>query len=364
MILVGAISESLLYFCFSILVGSFLLYLVPSPYRPDIHVPKGALMLATGGIAILSFFPVLQLILYLYQDIGFSQTFQSVLFTFEVGKAWILTYLISNFLFIFIVWFDVRKKRINALVGMGLTFILILALGWASHASSLYPWKGFLTHTIHFVAVTVWVGILFAISWFSKSHSNWLPFLKWFTPVAIACFLVTALSGLVLMNFVIDFTDYAKAWMLPYGQALLIKHLFIIPLLAYAFINSILIRKKIKNDKSFNPIPWTKAESIIVYLIFSATAVLGQQSPPHEIEISLATGPSKLFDLFYQGVITRDMDVVIHFGFNSLILLVFGLLFIGLILLSFVKKAPPLFSFIMGVLCVLSLYLSLMVSVQ
>ena len=71
------------------------------------------------------------------------------------------------------------------------------------------------------------------------------------------------------MTVVIDYKDYANAWMLPYGQALLIKHLLIIPLLAYAFINSILIRKKIKNNDSFNPRPWTKAESLIVFLIFS-----------------------------------------------------------------------------------------------
>lgn len=365
MLVIGTISESLLYFCFSILVGSFLLYLVPSSYRPDIKVPKGALMTATGGIAILSFIPVLQVILFLYQDIGLARTFQSVLYTFEVGKAWILTFIISNLLFIFIVWFDFRKKSINAIVGMGFTFILILTLGWASHASSLDLWKGLLTHTLHFVAVTVWVGILFVVSWFSKNHSNWLNFLKWFTPVAVVCFLVTAISGFFLMKFVIDFKDYANAWMLPYGQALLIKHLLIIPLMAYAFINSILIRKKINGDKDFNPVPWTKAESVIVYLIFSATAVLGQQAPPHDIETFLASGgPSKIFDLLYQGGITREMDVVINFELNSFMLLVLGLLFISLIILSLIKKAPPLFSFIMGVLCVLSLYLSLILSVQ
>ena len=45
------------------------------------------------------------------------------------------------------------------------------------------------------------------------------------------------------MTIVVDYKDYANSWMLPYGQALLIKHLLIIPLLAYAFINSVLIRK-------------------------------------------------------------------------------------------------------------------------
>ncbi|MFZ0446317.1 MAG: hypothetical protein WAM95_17125 [Bacillus sp. (in: firmicutes)] len=66
---IGIISEPLLYLCFSIIIGSFLLSIVPSTYRPDFNVPKGVLMAATAGIAIFSFVPVLQIILYLYQDI-------------------------------------------------------------------------------------------------------------------------------------------------------------------------------------------------------------------------------------------------------------------------------------------------------
>ena len=101
MIIIGTITQALLYLCFALSLGSFILYLVPNTHRPDINVPKGALMMATGGIAIFSFFPVLQLILYLSPDIGFAQTLQSVLFTFEVGKAWIFTYILSNHIIYF-----------------------------------------------------------------------------------------------------------------------------------------------------------------------------------------------------------------------------------------------------------------------
>ena len=128
MIVIGIISEALLYLCFAFLIGSFILYLVPNTHRPDINVPKGVLMTATGGIAIFSFIPVLQLILYLSPDIGFAQTLQSVLFTFEVGKAWIFTYILSNLLFIFVIWFDYRKRALYAYIGIVFTFILILAL--------------------------------------------------------------------------------------------------------------------------------------------------------------------------------------------------------------------------------------------
>ncbi|WP_336864897.1 copper resistance D family protein [Peribacillus frigoritolerans] len=365
MLTLGMISEPLLYLCFSLLIGSFVLRLVPSAYRPDINVPKGVLMIATAGIAIFSFIPVLQLILVLHQDVGLGQTFQSVLFTFEVGKAWIFTYTLTNLLFVFIVWFDYRKKLLYSYIGIVFTFLLIFALGWSSHASSIEQWKGFLAHTIHFLAVTLWVGILFIVSWFSKNHSNWLNFLKWFTPVAIICFLITAISGLFLMSIVIDFNDYANAWILPYGQALLIKHLLIIPLLAYAFINSILMRKRLRKNESFNPIPWTKSESVIVFLIFSVTAVLGQQSPPHDVETTVASsGVSRLFDLFYQGIITRDLEIVLNIGIDSGMLLIAGLFFLGLTVMSYIKKAPILLSFTMSILCVVTGYLTLIVSIQ
>ncbi|MBT2669157.1 CopD family protein [Bacillus sp. ISL-4] len=365
MFMIGIISEPLLYLCFSLLLGRFILRLVPSTYRPDFNVPKGVLMLATAGIAIFSFIPVLQVILYLYQDIGFKQTLKSVLFTFEVGKAWIFTCFLSNLLFIYIVWFDYRKNQLYAYIGIVITFILILALGWSSHASSIERWKGFLVHTIHFLAVTIWVGILFVVSWASKSHLNWMKFLKWFTPVALICFLITVISGLFLMTVVIDYKDYANSWILPYGQALLIKHLLIAPLLAYVLINSILIRKKLKNNDNYNPRPWTKAESLIVFLIFSATAALGQQEPPHDIETTIAaSGVSRLFDLLYQGNITGNLVIVFGFEFNSVMLLLLALSFLGLTILSYVKRAPILLGFSMSVLFVVATYLSLMVSIR
>ena len=363
MLIVGIISQALLYLCFALLMGSFLLYLVPSTHRPDIHVPKGALMMATGGIAIFSFIPVLQLILYLSPDIGFAYTLQSVLFTFEVGKAWIFTCIVSILLFIFVVWIDYRKKALYAYIGIFLTFILILALGWSSHASSYDPVKGFLSHTAHFSAVSVWVGILIVVSWFSKNYSNWLNFLKWFTPVAIVCFVSTIVTGLILMAFVVEFEDYPNSWMLPYGQTLLIKHLLIIPLLVYAVINSLLMKKKLEKDINFNPRPWARMESIVILLIFSATAALGQQSPPHETTVT-NDGVSKLFTMFYQGKFHPEMTVQLDLNPTSISLIVLAVLFFALIIISFIKKAPAIVSFLMSVLLVVCVYLALILSIN
>lgn len=99
---IAIFSEPFLYLCFSILIGSFLMQLIPSTHLPDFSVQKGVLMTATAGIVIFSFFPVLQTILYLYEDIGFLSTLQSVLLGFTIGKAWIVTYLVSNVLFIYL----------------------------------------------------------------------------------------------------------------------------------------------------------------------------------------------------------------------------------------------------------------------
>ncbi|MGG3889982.1 copper resistance D family protein [Metabacillus fastidiosus] len=363
MLLIGIISQALLYLCFSLLIGSFLIYLVPHTHRPDINVKKGTLMIAIGGIAIFSSFPVLQLILYLAPYDGFIKTLQSVLFSFEVGKSWIFTYIVSNLLFIFITWIDYRKNNLYAYIGIFFTFLLILALGWSSHAASLDEVKGFITHTTHFTAVSVWIGILIVVSWFSKNHSNWLNFLKWFTPVALTCFVITIVTGLILMAFVVEFKDYPNSWMIPYGQALLIKHILIVPLLAYAVINSLLIKRKLKKDISFNPKLWTKVESLVILLIFSATAALGQQSPPHATILTKET-VSKIFTMLYQGHFKPEMTVQLVFNFTSISLMILAALFLVLVIISFLKKLPAVMSFIMSLLFVFSIYLSLILSIQ
>jgi hypothetical protein len=198
------------------------------------------------------------------------------------------------------------------------------------------------------------------VSWYSKNKENWLLFLKWFTPLAILCLIAVIGSGLTLMKFVVDYSEYTTSWVLPYGQALLLKHLLIIPIVAYAFINSILVKRRMVKDESFNPIPWAKDESVILWLVFSATAFLGQQSPPHDIGRTIQMkGPSNLFNLLFQGNIEDDLKVWLYFGFDSVFLSVLSLLFLSLIILSFHRPAP--LSMLMSVLFVITSYL---VSVQ
>lgn len=363
MLILVIISQALLYLCFAVLTGSFILLLIPSAYRPEIHIRKAWLLLASGGIAFLSFVPVWQIIAYLYDGINLGSVLQSVLFTFEAGKAWILTYFIATFLFLFLVWFDYDRKPGYAWAGMTMTLMLIIAMGWSSHASSYDQVVGFLSHTIHVTVVSIWAGILLMVSWFSKNHANWAKFLAWFTPVAVICFLGTAVTGLVLMNFAIEFKDYVNSWMLPYGQALLLKHLLIIPLFLYAFINSLLIRRKVKASPEWDPRQWVKWESVIILLIFTVTASLGQQAPPHEVTIT-ENMVSDMFLLFYQG--TFQTNLIVHWapGGTSIALFLMTIMFAVLMITSYIRKFPPLGTFLMGMMVVLCGYCGLIWSLQ
>ncbi|WP_391205919.1 copper resistance D family protein [Psychrobacillus sp. L4] len=357
------LSEILVYLCFSLLIGSFLIALVPSTLKPEINVQRRLQVIATIGIAFFSFIPILLLVLNLNRGNDFVGTLQMVLYTFEVGKAWIFTFLVAIILFIFLLFFEDHTNRAYSIGGLILTFFLILGLGWASHASSIEHLNGFITHTTHFTVVTVWIGILLMVSWFSRGFSNWLNFLKWFTPVASACFGITIISGLLLMTFVVDFAAYTDSWMLPYGQLLLIKHLLIIPLLVYAIINGVFIKKKLQNDPSFNPKPWARVESLLVLLIFSVTAALGHQSPPSENTFK-NEGPSKLFSYFYQGQSLQVFRVELTINATGLSLLLLAILFIGLTVYAFLKKAPPFITFILSILFVFSSYLALIWSIK
>lgn len=164
------------------------------------------------------------------------------------------------------------------------------------------------------------------------------------------------------MSFVMDLSDYANSLPLSYGQALLLKHLAIVPLLVFAFINSVLIRKKLARAVPFNPVPWAKLESIVVLIIFAVTGALGQESPPHDIEQTIkAEGVSKSFSFFHQG----DALFPLHFspGIASIVLLLLALFFLALLLLTFIKNAPKVLSLVMSLLFIVTGYIALMLSV-
>ncbi len=115
-------------------------------------------------------------------------------------------------------------------------------------------------------------------------------------------------------------------------------------------------------DDQYNPIAWTRMESIMILLIFSATAALGQQSPPHETVI-IDEEVSNLFKFFYEGPFFPEMTLQFSMNITSVSLIGFALLFLAIIIISYIKKAPTILTLVMSVLFVFSIYLSIMLSV-
>ncbi|SES11334.1 copper resistance D family protein [Psychrobacillus sp. OK032] len=359
------ISEAIVYTCFALLMGSYIFSLFPADLKPKIIVSQKIKLFAVAGIAIFSFTPLLSLVTFLYEDHGLWQTLKSIIFTFGVGRAWLFLAIFSIILGLYIFFFDKKTSAIYSVIGIILIFVLIAGLGWSGHASSISPVKGFITHFTHFASVVVWVGILLIVSWFSRNTDNWSNFLKWFHVMALYCFAIVMITGLSLMNLSMEWSAYPDSWMLSYGQSLLIKHLLIIPLIGYAFINGIVMKRKLKKEGSFDPRPWTRVEFFVILLIFVATGAMSQQSPPSNIaQILSSEGISPLFGLFYDGAIQPSLNAQLVPKFDGILLGIVSICFFTVSILTFFKKMPPLFSFIMSILVVISAYLALLLSVQ
>lgn len=344
------------YFLFSILVGHVVLQFVPEANKPQINIPKPFLLLSTLGILIFSIGPLIEPILYFKEGFGLSMAVSSVLFDFQVGKAWLFTGFMAAFLWLAII------LRISKYVQALLLILMIGAVGYAGHVASLSFWAGFISHSLHFLMVTIWVGVLLHLAWFTKELPNWSRVLRWFTPMALACFIVTILSGFILMYYVVDIKSYAKAWVLPYGQMLLIKHISIIPVLIFAFINGILVRKSIALS-NFNPRPWLRGESIFLFVIFYVTGVLGTLAPPHsDVDFTVNfEGPSKWVEwLLNKKILTTEQT---HFlpSIQSGLLILLSIIFLLMILVSF-KRIRPMLSVVFGICFIVVLYLGLMFS--
>lgn len=358
------LSELLLYVCFCIVVGNQLLAFVPADKRPMVAVPNWLINLCIIGIALLSFSPVLTVTLTFAKEYneGFWTIFKGILMDFNIGHAWLVTWFLCLILLLLRILNKIANDPILEYMGAFLTFTLILAFGWASHCMASYGLKGFIPHAIHFLSVTVWIGILIVVGWFSKNRDNWLKFLKWFSPIAFICVVASISAGFFLMNLLVP--DYVNSWIVPYGQALLIKHLLIIPLLTFAFINGVLVRRTLKINPNFNPIPWARAESMVALLVFTAMAVMGQQSTPENIAAIIKfEKPSWLFESFYQGNVELNTSIAVGINATSVALMIAAIIFLLGMVILFRKKANSVVVTVCGLLFVVVSYVAIMKSI-
>lgn len=358
------LSEGLLYVCFAILIGALTLRMVPEKLQPAVQVPNGLLLACAAAIPVLSYVPIHQLARLFAKDfeLSYFAMLKSILLDVKAGKAWLWTALGAAGLAVLLSAKSFRNDRHMPKVALFVTMLLIVWLGYASHASSLSALKGLVVHTTHFFAFSLWIGILFVTAWFSRNENNWPAFLKWFSPLAIVCVVVTLLAGFTLMTFTTP--EYVNAWMLPYGQALLIKHLLILPLLLFAFTNGFMYKSAVAAKPDFHPVKWLRIESIVAVLVLGATAFMGQQTPPHTVKDTLQTeSPSPLFTWLYKGSFSPDLNLRFTLHMESILMLAAALLVAVAVVWTY-RLNRPWTALPLGLLAAGFTYLGLMFSIS
>lgn len=352
------ISQALLYISFALITGYFVIHVVPEQFRPAIHMPDKWMISSIIAVLILSFMPVLHVVLILSERFGFFSSLSTVLTSYKVGFSWDIIFLISLELLIFFLIMRKRPTKLLHAVGVIQVILLMAAVAWASHAVTMAPVLGFVSDFMHIVAVSLWVGLVLMVGWFSTNYTNWEAFLKWFSPVAIAAFAVTAISGLLLTDTLVP--HYTTGISTNFGQGLLIKHLLLIPLVIYILANGVLIKLKVSNPK-YDPRRWVKLEGVLLVAILVMTAIFSHFQPPTFL-LSEET-VSKLFLAVYNGAIESGMYAFMELDWWGLLFIVLGVVFIALIIVCFFFNAPIWLPMLLGVAVTTCFYFFMMSTV-
>lgn len=275
------LGEPLLYLCFAVIIG-WLAVIRAGETEIAARIPKPFVIMSIIGISLLSFLPVLRIVLFFAGNAGFAVSLKNVLFTLAEGKAygWTLLFclLMLSAVCIKPLHISIRKA------GWGWWLCCILCLGlavatnWFSHMTANYGPAGLLVHLIHFLSVMIWSGILIAAGWFKPVPSPWSGFLRWFHILAMIAMTLIIGSGWLMSAVLIP--QLATAAVSSYGKALLLKHLLIIPLLLFGFINGFLVKSKLSQDHSYQPTSWIRAEAVLVLAIYIMTGYMNQQATP------------------------------------------------------------------------------------
>ncbi|WP_235439619.1 copper resistance D family protein [Paenibacillus sp. DMB20] len=228
-----------------------------------------------------------------------------------------------------------------------------------NHAASLFGVTGELAFFGHFTAMALWTGTLMMVGFYSRGPEGWGAFLKWFHPLAVVCVLMVIASGLFLMTGVTP--DLVKSWILPYGQALLLKHILILPLLAFAFINGSLMKRRLIRDPQAKPAIWARTEALLLWLIYIVTGYMNQQPAPHAYTDSLAqSDAAATFRWFHPGY--QGGAIGWEWSVPGMLLLLCGAGCLAGMILMFAKKNGAGKVLLLGLAAAASLYAGIMFS--
>ncbi|MHA7964788.1 copper resistance D family protein [Paenibacillus sp. CAU 1782] len=354
------ISETLLYLFFAFSGGYLLLSFVPDQAKPSLRKLPTLFQYALLGISVFSFVPIFRTTLMLQEyatNLTFVQVLIIVLKDYSFGNAWLSILFISTAMYALTMLFNPEKKTIRIALSV-LWGMLIIAHGWASHPASFSPIWGLLAQSLHVAAMSAWLGTLLIVAWFAQGPWNWKAFVRWFTPLAIACILIIVTAGFVMMALIVE--GYLNSWSLNYGEALLLKHLVFLPLLLLGFMNGFVAKITKDGLLAARLKWWLRAETIIAFVMLMITAFMGVQEPPHEGEFE-APAVSWLFQ--YLNGTSPGSDLSLSFSLPGLLLIAIGLYSIGLLYWSY--KENKRMVFIIGlILVVLCPFLGLLLSLK
>ncbi|WP_416150305.1 copper resistance D family protein [Salipaludibacillus sp. HK11] len=358
--MIVSLSNGLLYICFAVVMGGCILSIVPENKKPAITLTNVMIGFAVILIPLLALVPVIDLAMVLnhYREESYLSSVGYIITNLSVGTSWLaLTFLAIVFVILLSVFKKRTYNRFIYVIGIVLTFAMILTQAVVGHASNMGIVAGATSHVFHYAAISSWVGVLLLVSWLSTNQENWRGFLRWFTPLAIGCVATLAMSGFLMSYFITDNIIHSLA--LPYGQGLLWKYLLFLPVLIFALINGLLIKQKMKQDNLYSPRNWWRAESIILLVIFTVTAVLTEQETPQNVEHTLARGEASiLFQTF--ASVPASAELTYQVTGISVLFLTLGVFFLGLIIYSFRQMRSPAISLLMAFIGVLSLYFGIM----
>jgi copper resistance protein D len=297
---IQALSETIEVTCLALLTGGALISMMADKYKPVVEFPHRLFPVAALLAGLFSFVPVLRLILFLEPDTGWSEAVRLSVFHMRTGQVWLGLLVMTVLLAVFMQVRDIRTSRCTAGWVMFGTWILILIKAWMGHAASVSAVWGWILQSVHLTAVCVWAGGLMAVGFFAVDTTRWLSFLRWFTPTAIGCVTAVILAGWGLMS--ITTPEYVDSWVLPYGEALLIKQWMTAGVLVTAGVNGGWIRRKLARGETVNPLPWVRAEAVLIVLVVAITGWMSQEAAPHIVaETVRDVGVSPLFAELFPG---------------------------------------------------------------
>lgn len=353
-----AAGNALQYLFFAVLAGTLLLQLIPATHRPALSIPFFVPAAAAALLPVVSFVPIAQLTRTIAsgRDMSFFGALERILFQYEVGQSWVVLFVLSFFLFgIFILFFhSTGMPRAAAAVGLVLIMGMIGALGASGHAANAIPLIGGTLHFFHLLAVSLWIGTLLMVSWFGVSYKQWASFLEWFTLIAVMCVIIIAFTGVIMGQLLTD--PFIGSWALPYGEALIWKHLFYIVILIFALFNGIFIRRRLHQDENYNPRQWLRAESLTAILIFVITAFMTEQEPGGSLRYE---NPAFLFHVLYPASVPDSASFQLQLHPITILSVLLSIGFLYLMVQSFHRGRPPFSVFVLGCMFVLSAYTGL-----